>query len=251
MIRCLLDHAPTNANSRPPRDTTAMAREEQLDVLSTASNPAGLSLSMKKLRGLEPWMFGTRHVLRRIGGSLIGLVFVDAVDAEDLSEHLAAGDARAAVVLSTTPLLVAAYSDDLDCVAMLRFGGDFVERYRLGVGDQLLTVNTYYDEFTTHGDLMFGPNRAAEWSGFFPVIADFLSDDAEQIEQRKREIDQHEWQRCRELGEAYLAQRPGVSRGGRPRLSCRPAGFFKTVIIGTAIAILGIAAFVILAWMFL
>ena len=38
-----------------------------------------------------------------------------------MAEHLEHGDSRAAIVISTDPeLLIAAYTDELDCIAMLR-----------------------------------------------------------------------------------------------------------------------------------
>ena len=48
-----------------------------------------------------------------------------------LKEQLLHGDSRAAVVVSVDPLLlVAAYTDELDCVALLRFpDSEFVEEY--------------------------------------------------------------------------------------------------------------------------
>src|SRR5262249_51250149 len=75
-----------------------------------------------------------------------------------IEEQLQHGDSRAAIVVCTAPLLVAAYSDELDCIAMLRFPNTFAEEYKLWVGSRLLTVNTYgrgqkYDE-----DLILGPN---------------------------------------------------------------------------------------------
>ena len=228
-----------------------MTHPIEFDDSSTASNPGGLTLSEEKLRLLEPGMFGVGRIIRRIGGMFLFVNVLDMIDRDVIREHLANGDARAAVVVSTSPLLVATYSDDLDCVAMLRFPDEFVERYDLEVGSQLVTVNTYYSQLVKHADLTFGPNQAGDWSGFFPLIAEFLSDDNDRIESLKEDIDDEEWLHCRELGEEYLDERPGVARPGRPRQAHQPAGFWKTVIIGTLVGILGIAAFCVFAWMYL
>ena len=62
-----------------------------------------------------------------------------------IAEHLEHGDSRAAIVVSTYPaLLIAAYTDELACVAMLRLPKEpLVSKYSLLRGSRLLTVNTY------------------------------------------------------------------------------------------------------------
>jgi hypothetical protein len=197
-------------------------------------------------------MFGVRSVVRKIGGVLLGIDFIlEIVDGSSLQEHLMSGDSRAAVVVSTTPLLVAAYSDDLDCVAMLQFPNDYSHRYRLSVGSKLLRINCYYCQFTEHADLSFGPGHTGQWTGFFPLIADFLSGDDRRIERLKQDIRDIEWQRCHQLGDEYLLERPGVARQGRPKRAHQPAGFLKKVVVGSTLGIVGIIAFVLLVWKFL
>lgn len=218
---------------------------------STASNPGGLALSESKLRVLEPSMFGWRRVVRKVFGLLLIVDVLDLIDRKVLSDHLANGDARAAAVVSTTPLLIAAYSDDLECVAMLRFPAKFVDQYSLRVGSQLVTINSYYAQFTNHADLTFGPGHVDDWSGFFPLIAEFLSDDSSRIEYLKEDIETTEWDRCRQLGEAYLVERPGVARLGRPRRAHQPAGFMKKLVIGVSVGVVAIVAFIVVAWKFL
>ena len=218
---------------------------------STASNPGGLALSERKLRVLEPSMSGWRRVVRKVIGMLLIVDVLDMIDRKVLSEHLAKGDARAAVVVSTAPLLVAAYSDDLECVAMLRFPAKFVDQYSLRLGSQLVTVNTYYSQFANHADLTFGPGHVDDWSGFFPLIAEFLSDDSFRIEYLTEDIDKTEWDRCRQLGEAYLLERPRVARLGRPRRAHQPAGFMKKIVIGVSVSVVAMVAFIVVAWKFL
>ena len=63
-------------------------------------------------------------------------IFFTILEAEmdSIAEHLIFGDSRAAVVISIYPkLIVAAYSDELDCVAMLLFPREpFITKYNLG-----------------------------------------------------------------------------------------------------------------------
>jgi hypothetical protein len=120
------------------------------------------------------------------------------------------------------PLLVAAYTDELDCVAMLRFLPEASDR-PLGIGSRLLTVNTYFRGETYAADLVPGPHDLHNYVGFYPIIADFICADAGRVERRKIEIDESEWERTQTLGTSYLSKHPGVWRDGAPCRSHRPA----------------------------
>ena len=144
--------------------------------------------------------------------------------AEMVDEHLREGDSRAAVVISCSPLLVAAYTDELDCVAILRFPSEFKNRFALQQGSRLLTVNTYYVLSSIAGDLIAGSGSFKRYQNFYPLIAEFLSDNSERIAQRKSQIAESEWDRCLLLGREYLVNRPGVVRDGSPFASFKPAG---------------------------
>ena len=128
-------------------------------------------------------------------------------------------------MLSNDPLLVAAYTDELDCVAILQFPGELVAEYRLQPGTKLLTVNMYRRKPEIDADLIPGPNAGSAWSGFNPLIADFVSDDAEGLKARKKEITKEEWVRCYQLGREYIKSRPGVAHDGRPVHVGQPADF--------------------------
>jgi hypothetical protein len=74
------------------------------------------------------------------------LTFIITEDIDHMTyikEQLIAGDSNPAVVVSVDPLRVAAYSPDLDSVAMLAFPNNFVDIYNLEIGTKLITVNTY------------------------------------------------------------------------------------------------------------
>ena len=184
-------------------------RTETLDDSTPASDPGGFTLSHTKLRILRPDLYRfPRTLLERLR-----LIFPQSLY---LREQLQNGDTRAALVVSTNPLLVAAYTDELDCVAILQFPGRFVDDYQLRERLRLITVNLYRRSEQYDDDLMPGPNETRRWSGYHPVIADFLTDDIDKLERRKREITEDEWQRATEMGYAYLRERPGVVRDGRP-----------------------------------
>ncbi len=181
------------------------------DDSTSASDPVPVVVADERLRRFCPQLYGwsgrkaERKRLREI-----------------IIEHMHFGDSRAAVVVSTTPLLVAAYTDELDCVAMLRFvpGPPIPD---LTVGSRLLTVNTYRRGSNMDGDLVPGPLRIERWVGFYPIIADFICANQDVVDRRKAEIEDDEWERTLRFGVEYLSTHPGTSRNGAPCLSSRPA----------------------------
>ncbi len=191
-----------------------------VDPTTRASDPGGVHMSKRKLRRFRPELFGIRSLFFR-------LLFSEAEGSaremrQMMHDHLYYGDSRAAVVLSTTPLLVAAYTDELDAVAVLRFDQHFVGEYGLYVGSRLLTVNTYSTDVSESTDLHPGVNALGNWQAFWPFIADFLTDDLDRVENRKREISEKEWKRTEELGREYLTRYRHLPRDGNPLFSSTP-----------------------------
>jgi hypothetical protein len=176
---------------------------------SEASDPGMVSLCAQRFRRLEPAAQGLRGWYWRWFGEGRGFE-------EMLDEHLRLGDSRAACVISIDPLLVAAYTDEIDCVAILSFPPWLVEEHGLKPWSRLLTVNTYRLGEQVVNDLVPGPDDLEQYSDFFPVIADFVSDDQQRIAERKAEILDEEWQRCLSMGREYLREFPGQSRSGSP-----------------------------------
>jgi hypothetical protein len=140
---------------------------------------------------------------------------------EVIIEHMRFGDSRAAVVVSTAPLLVAAFTDELDCVVILRFvpGPPIAD---LAVGSRLLTVNTYKRGTKLDGDLFPGPLRIDRWVGFYPIIADFICANQDVVDRRKADIGTEEWERALGFGMEYLTAHPGRCRDGSPCRSLTP-----------------------------
>jgi hypothetical protein len=189
---------------------------------TAASDPGKLTLSEQKLRWLQPELFGIRGLFVRYpcnkGKSLNGSGFLKM-----LKEHMQCGDSRAAVVARLDPLIVAAYTDELDCVALLEFPSWLVEDYSLKVGSRLLSVNTYGRRPKFAADLVEGPNSYGNWNHFFPVIAEFTCDGMDQIDRRKRQIPDAEWKRAAQMGKLKLSQSANTPRDGRPLRSAKPA----------------------------
>jgi hypothetical protein len=200
-------------------------RTKTLDDNTQASHPGGIRLSHEKLRSFHPELYSLSGWLRYVSNSPYQLPSLKREYWKThIEEHLLYGDSRAALVISVSPLLVAAYTDELDCIALLRFNSNLVEEYGLREGARLLTVNTYspltdyYKE-----DLEPGPYATGRYGNFAPYIAEFLTDDHDRVERRKAEISDDEWQRAEGLGKEYMAKHGRKARDGRPMLCLVPA----------------------------
>ena len=202
---------------------------QTLDDTSQATNPGRLRLSRAKLKALQPELFA--------------LFSWDQWDWTDgrvrnrrslwltrFEEHLWYGDTRAAVVLKTSPLLVAAYTDELDCVAVLHFNERLVSQYHLEIGSRLLSVNLYdyMEDGSYETDLVPGPRTSGYFRNFTPLIADFLTDDTMRVAQRKTQINESEWRRTETLGQSYLSENYARPRDGRPFWSSMPFEQFQS-----------------------
>ena len=142
---------------------------------------------------------------------------------QSFQQHLEFGDTRAAVVVSTSPLQVAAYTDELDCVAMLGFPDRPKVTGKLEVGSRLLTSNTYKNYPSVVSDLRPGPRDTGNWQNFAPLIADFFTEDQFGVQQRKEAIAQNEWELAAAFGQQYLEDLSGYVRDGCP-LECEKPG---------------------------
>lgn len=191
------------------------------DDRTAASDPQPITLSDAKLRRLQPELYGWRTWFTRAqwGGDQLTAHQARRM----LAEHMSFGDTRAAVVVQTSPLVVAAYTDEQDAVLLLRFPGFVAESEDLPVGAQLLTVNTYGRGTRLAADLIEGPASTGRYTNFHPVIAEFVSNDRDLIERRKMAISTDEWRRTLKFGKARLAVLgPQRARDGRPLQSFRP-----------------------------
>jgi Fe-S cluster assembly iron-binding protein IscA len=191
---------------------TGFVLKDPRSLHSRASDPGQLLLSEDKLRRLQPDLFSSEP---GFFGRVLGRRLDPGLQEfrEGLAEHLLRGDSRAAVVVSITPLVVAAYTDELDCVALLKFPDYLVSEHRLQVGSRLLTVNLYHRAASGERprDLVPGPKDTRQFTNYTPLIADFLATNADRVDRRKQAISDDEWARTTEMGEEQWG------RGVRPR----------------------------------
>ncbi len=198
---------------RTPKTTT-----QTLNDNTFASDPGLIIPSWEKVRRLQPdlfpsylWKLTHRDFWQRYERHLTRI-----------EEQLSNGDSRAAVVLSVEPCIVAAYTDELDCVALLRFPDDAARDLGVKRGSRLLTVNTYsWRKAGIASDLMLGPNDLERYGNFYPFIAEFYSDDFERINARKAAISEHEFRLAERLGHEAL-KRGVAPRDGRTLYCGRP-----------------------------
>jgi hypothetical protein len=188
---------------------------------SKASDPGRVRLSHDKLGTFCPQWYPYGQGILDWWDRIMG---IRAIYIFGVSNHLWNGDSRAAVVISVSPLLVAAYTDEMDCIAVLRFPDEFVSEFGLEVRSRLLTVNTYYAVEPLAPDLTEGPLSFHRYGNFIPRIADFLTDDVERLRARKAKIIADEWARAWVLGMRYLETHGPVARDGHPERCFEPAG---------------------------
>jgi len=202
-----------------------MAAQTANDI-STSKSPT-LTLSHRKLKALEPELYSSRSWQKflRENGYRLAAPNENADHWKGyVEENLRRGDFRAAVAVSTSPLLIAAYASELDCIALLRFTDQLGPKYDLSVGTQLLAVNLYLEwNFFLPEDLNPGPRQTGKYRNFAPMIADFLTDEVNLVEEKKAGIVKAEWRRAETLGREYLKRHGEKARDGRPLLCHLPA----------------------------
>lgn len=185
------------------------------------------TLSHQKLKALQPELYSSRSWQKflRENGYRLSSPNADAEHWKDyVAENLRRGDCEPAVVVSETLLLIAAYAGEIDCVALLSFPVQFAAKYDLKTGSRLLAVNIYLEwNFFLPEDLSPGPEQTGRYRNFAPLIADFLTDDAELIEEKKAVITEAEWRRAEDLGDEFLKRNGEKARDGRPLLCHLPA----------------------------
>ena len=146
-----------------------------VDPNTVADNPGGVTLSRKKLN----------KIMNMLNLNLSDRLYF-CKQKKRIQVYMEKGDVQPAVVCSVSPLLVAAYSDEMDAVVMLSFPQKLAEIYNLSVGTRLVTSNVYKHRvgFPKAPDIFIGEDYLGRYSNFTPIIQLFLSDDEEYIKSR-------------------------------------------------------------------
>jgi hypothetical protein len=193
----------------------APARTQLIDPDTKASNPGAMTLSLVKLRALQPQLFSEARP-QEAGNRSQWLQLI--------AEQLQGGDSRAAVVIDADEGVVAAYTDELDCIVLLKFDARIASANAWRAGMRLLAVNAYSPK--TQGiarDLELGPKQMGNWGNFRPLIADLLTDDRTRLAAAKEAIAEDEWSRAQRMGQKAYSGKTVKPRDGRPLTCGTPA----------------------------
>jgi hypothetical protein len=209
---------PVPAPTAPPGSTGPR------EVTSAASNPGCLTLSMDALQHFHPYLVsGNAEAHPEDAKFFAGMERDWAL--WRIKELLARGDSRPAIVsgVSDKILIIGAYSDDFDaCVFLVAVGEDarrLTRKHGLQRGSRLIAVNNFMDpkpDGSIQADIHIGENAESPiWSGVWPVIGDFVSDDHDQLAALKANISDEQWQRASDL--AFASYEGGLRiRGVAP-----------------------------------
>lgn len=132
------------------------------------------------------------------------------------SAFLYHGDSQPAMVLSLEPVLVAVYSDEMDAVVVLQFPQEFKTNYELFMYQKLIGVNIYlpYNVTGMSKDIFPGEKYLGRWSDFYPIIAEFISDDYMISNYHRKHIDDALWDKVKALGLEYIEKHSDLFRDG-------------------------------------
>jgi hypothetical protein len=124
-------------------------------------------------------------------------------------EHLFHAALSPAVVVSRSPLVVAAYSPEHDASVLVRFDRYATSMEGLRDGGRVLSVNMYAS--APARDVVQGPGSSGAFGNFIPMIADVFCQEASALAGARAQISEAEWRRA----EACAAE--AVARGLPPR----------------------------------
>ena len=168
-----------------------------------ASNQANVKFSYKKYYSFR----------NRINTKLSGRFYSD-MQIETVTKVLLYGDTQPAWVVSTEPLLIAAYSDEMDAVVMLRFPSELAGKYDLMEGTRLTTSNWYFGGDRIAPDIFVGEGYLRNWTDFMPIVQLFLGKRDDRICAKTTLFDEDVWATVSERAEEYRYQHPDLCRDG-------------------------------------
>jgi hypothetical protein len=233
-----------DCRSFPPGPAMFFFREEREGVFAAATHPGRFTLSLDRLGRVQPDLVMPAGLFTRSETAFLKVTSLFGSQPDDtgwiarwfgphdpdgqteaieaIAERLWKGASNPAVVVSAEPFVVAADSEVLDNVTLLRLPARLAADGPGGrtweVGDRMVTCNGYGWTDDPTGDTPPGPRADGTWNDVWCVLADLLTDDRDRLAARKAEIPEEHWKRCRDRGAARLAGGDRC-RDGRPWLS--------------------------------
>lgn len=131
------------------------------------------------------------------------------------NENFIYGDTQPAIVVSLSPLVISAYSDELDAVLFLKFPEELASSYGLREGMRLTASNCYPSAKTLSKDIFPGKNYNGHFKDFKPMVHLFFSYDDERALELTSNFSEDIW--------AYVEQLTAE----RAKKRCKPRdGFY-------------------------
>ncbi|HQY87678.1 MAG TPA: hypothetical protein PK402_03405 [Tepidisphaeraceae bacterium] len=170
---------------------------------SSCSNPCTMRVDPAKFSAIDPSFAKSEDGIRRM--ELV----------------LSLSDAQPAIVVSTSPLIVAAYTEDMDCIALLDFSELPVApvprmNARLVCAAGYRWLQRPVKRRIIAPDLVEGVESISRFDNFIPMIADFISSDRKTLERLKQSIAEDKWKMLETLGPEQLSYDLAPPRDGRP-----------------------------------
>ena len=165
-----------------------------------AENAGGIKLSRKKFKQIRDEMIKVPFLQRMSYNRQY----------RRIKEYLMYGDTQPAVVVSTSPLIISAYSDEMDAVLLLCFPSVLVTTYNLKVGTRLVTSNIYFTGNKVVRDIIVGENYQERYINFIPIVQLFLSDQERFVRGRTELFKEEEWDRLNLLTEQKRKEYPNI-----------------------------------------
>ncbi len=176
-----------------------------VDSKTFAENPGNVMISARKFRKVRR-LFKLNHAQKSYFKA----------QKNRIKEYMAMGDTQPAVVCSVSPLKIAAYSDEMDAVIMLRFPDVLAKKYDLSPGTRLVTSNVY--EYKSTGDIasdiFIGENYYNRYRDFIPVLTLFLADNEKYLRRKPNIFGEDVWKTVCEKAEEYSQKHPDLFRNG-------------------------------------
>lgn len=186
-----------------PENFDNIREGKYVDSNTYASNPGKLLISDEK------W----KDIIKAYELGFFAKLFLNS-KRNMVQERLSYGDTQPAMVMSLSPFLVSAYSDEMDAVILLRFPEKLAQINNFKLYDRLITVNCYGKYSHIEPDIFVGPHYIGRWTNFAPLIGELLSSETNKIQQHKRNIPEGLWQYVRTLSDQYLLKHKSLARNG-------------------------------------
>lgn len=178
-------------------------QRKEKNMASQAQNQANVKFSYKKYYSFR----------NKINTKFAGRFYSD-MQIDFVTRALCYGDTQPAVVVSTEPLLIAAYSDEMDAVVMLKFPAEFVEKYSLSAGDRLTTSNVYFNADGCANDIFVGERYSRQYEDFMPIVQLFLGKNDDKIKAKTALFGGDMWKTVKDKADEYISLHPDLCRDG-------------------------------------